>query len=97
MYGGDCLELILLENWGDRERIGLCGVCVLGEGDQMIEIDGDGVECNCDGVEIARLANGDNVTTDLEKMWCVRWVPGQEVCVRFNFGRFVYISGKIPC
>lgn len=94
VFGGSRLELILVENWGSRGRIGLSGVCILGEGDKAIAIDDGCVDCKCGKEEVARLVNGDNITTDVEKMWCVAWKHGQGISVGFNFGGFVYVSGK---
>lgn len=94
VFGGSRLEMILVENWGCRGRIGLSGVRVLGEGDRALGVEADCVDCSYGDDGVRRLVNGDDVTTDVEKMWCVPYKRGEEVRVGFNFGGFVYVSGK---
>lgn len=94
LFGGNRLELILMENWGSREAIGLTGICVLGKMEKILEVDETHVECTCGEIEdIKKLLNGDNVTTDVEQMFFVSRSCGQEISISFDFGGFVYVSG----
>lgn len=94
VFGGKRLELILVDNWGIGDKIGLTGISVIGEGDKIIEINREAIECSLGEEEVSILISGDNVTTNVEKMWCASWKQDQEIVITFNFGSFIYISGK---
>lgn len=84
-----------MENWGNKDWIGLTGVCVVGEFEKNVEVDGDCVECSCGTTEsLKRLVNNDNVTNDVGSMWYVPWKRGQEIAITFDFGGFLYVSGE---
>ncbi|XP_002124494.2 katanin-interacting protein-like [Ciona intestinalis] len=97
-YCAKCLKLRILSNWGGS-FIGLVGIQVLGEENELIPLDLHSVQLlaceylgSGDTCSVNRILNGNNITMDEMHMWRIPF-NGQPCVVSLTFVQAVQITG----
>lgn len=103
---GTVVEVILSDNWGDSSYIGLTGIALLGAGSrQPIALRPDQLTLSVTGgsdegfsgrqcLEVARLVDGVNVTTNAVHMWaCPVPRPSSHLSLTFTLDTPISLAG----
>lgn len=96
LLGANRIDLILLSNWGEKDRIGLTGIEVLGVSEEPIEIDQDSIRCSKEAYlpNLNALLNGGNISVDVDDMWVVEFDDEESVVLTMELDSFTYIAGE---
>lgn len=88
----ECLEITLVANWGDKMSIGLTGMEIVRENEEIVSLNETEMTlCSnthriCDSERLIRLIDGVNITMDEEHMWSCDYVDIEmlTLCVHFT-------------
>ncbi|XP_063994745.1 katanin-interacting protein-like isoform X1 [Diachasmimorpha longicaudata] len=86
------IKLLLLSNWNDSDMIGLNGIEIIGDQDN---IPGSKISLHCNVADegIYRLLDGHNFTTELKNMWIIQQMPDVITEIIITFTTEVFITG----
>ncbi|CAH0564254.1 unnamed protein product [Brassicogethes aeneus] len=94
LLGASVMEIVLLNNWGNKNFIGLTGLEILESSDSLVEIDDKNMTCNMGKcLKLKNVINGENITTKRKDMWIIPFYMDDEVVLTIKFDKIKYISG----
>ncbi|XP_043670152.1 katanin-interacting protein-like isoform X2 [Vespula pensylvanica] len=88
------IQLIILSNWGAAGIVGLNGIEFIGDQNLILSTTHANLKCNLDNINLLRLIDGYNITTDKDHMWLIDYInENEEIIITITFDKEVYITG----
>ncbi|XP_022916333.2 protein KATNIP homolog [Onthophagus taurus] len=97
LFGASELKIILIENWGHNNLIGLTGLEIVQGGENILKLNPDCLQCNVKSTNLNVLINEKNLTTNDNEMWLADFNKNATcfedfVTISIKFNQFTYLS-----
>ncbi|XP_035728476.1 protein KIAA0556-like [Vespa mandarinia] len=88
------IQLIILSNWGAAGIVGLNGIEFIGNQNLILSTTHANLKCNLDNINLLKLIDGYNITTDTDHMLLIDYInENEEIIITITFDKEVYITG----